>query len=68
MHKDKYQDNPGWQRVKGAIDGKKIVLTFGVPPDTTIIVLDPRKENTIFVQRTENGKTRQGWLDRAELR
>jgi hypothetical protein len=68
LHKDKYQDNPGWQRVKGAIDGKKIVLKFGVPPDTTIIGLDPRKENTIFVQRTENGKTRQGWLDRAELR
>jgi hypothetical protein len=54
--------------VKGAIDGRKIVLKVGVPPGTTIIVLDPRKEKTIFVERMENGKSRRGWLDWVELK
>ncbi len=55
-------------RAKGTIEGKKIVLKFGTPPDTTVIVLSPPKGNTIYVERVAKGRTRLGWLDRVEPR
>jgi hypothetical protein len=68
LHRDKFQEEPGWLRVKGAIEGKQVVLKFGTPPDTTVIVIDPPKGKTIYVERRQQGRTRLGWLERPEPR
>ncbi|MGD0230584.1 MAG: hypothetical protein ABSC19_09525 [Syntrophorhabdales bacterium] len=59
-----YKGKPGWQRINGAIEGKRILLKFGIPPDTTIIYLKLRNAKSLFVERIEKDKFRRGWLDR----
>jgi hypothetical protein len=59
-----FKGKPGWQRVRGVIEGKRILLKFGVPPDTTLIYLKPRNAKSVLVERIENNKYRRGWLER----
>ena len=57
---------PGWERVRGTIDGKKILLKLGVPPNTTTIALSTRDGKTAFAEYVGKDRNRIGWLDKKQ--
>jgi len=56
------KEKAGWQRIRGVIEGKKVVFKFGPPSDPIIMFFYPPRAGTMLVERLEKGKYRRGWL------
>jgi hypothetical protein len=57
-----FKEKPGWQRIRGVIEGRKVVFKFGAPSDPVTVFLYPPRSGTILMERLEKGKYRRGWL------
>jgi hypothetical protein len=56
------KEKPGWQKILGIMEGKRIVFRLGTPSDPVVIFLYSPRGQTVLVQRLEKGRYRRGWL------
>jgi hypothetical protein len=57
---------PGWMRVRGTIEGDKIVLKFGEPPRDSTMYLSMRDPKELLVECVGKDGTMRGEFDKKE--